>query len=201
MSATSVGDWKPAPYNPRKISDPALAALGKALREYGDLGGIVFNTRTSRLVGGHQRIKHLKPDWVVHKEPTKDGTGTVARGWVDTPWGRLDYREVDWTEQKEKAANIAANKHGGEFAIPQLKELLVELNDGSFPLELTGFMESELKEMIDYEGQQGLTDPDDVPLLPDKAVTNPGDLWIRGPPRQHRSPLQHKIRSIWSSCG
>ena len=41
-----VKDLKPAAYNPRKISKEKLAALKKSLEEFGDLFGIVYNTRT-----------------------------------------------------------------------------------------------------------------------------------------------------------
>jgi hypothetical protein len=54
-----VKDLKPAGYNPRKISKEKLAALKKSLEEFGDLSGIVYNSRTRTLIGGHQRIKNL----------------------------------------------------------------------------------------------------------------------------------------------
>jgi hypothetical protein len=149
----TVGDLKPAPYNPRKITDDKLRMLRKAMIEFGDLSGIVFNVRTGRVVGGHQRIKHLDPTWEIRKESgAEDSVGTVANGWIETPFGRWTYREVDWPEQKEVAANIAANKQGGEFDIPLLKDLLVQIDDGAADMELTGFDTSELEEMMTEEG-------------------------------------------------
>lgn len=144
-------ELRPAPYNPRKISDQQYAALGKALLEFGDLGCIVFNRRTNHVVGGHQRLKHIDPEWPVKADEHKDNTGTVAVGHIDTPWGRMGYREVDWPEKKEIAANIAANKISGDWDIPKLKELLVGLDDGSGLLDLTGFDPSELEDLIDKE--------------------------------------------------
>jgi len=110
-----VKDLKPAGYNPRKISPEKLAALKKSLEEFGDLSGIVFNVRTQTVIGGHQRVKNMDPSWKIIKKPRTDKTGTTAAGYVETPHGRLTYREVDWPEIKEKQANIAANQHGGEF--------------------------------------------------------------------------------------
>ena len=110
-----VKDLKPAGYNPRKISREKLSALKKSLEEFGDLSGIVYNTRTQTLIGGHQRIKNLDPSWPIIKKAQTDKTGTTAAGYVETPHGHLTYREVDWPEIKEKQANIAANAHGGEF--------------------------------------------------------------------------------------
>ncbi len=132
-----VKDLKAAKYNPRKISEKKLDMLGKSMKEFGDLSGIIFNRRTGNLVGGHQRIKHLRPEWEVVKEDFEDDLGTVAKGYIKTPFGDWVYREVDWPEKKEKAANIAANKHGGEFDLPMLDGVLSDLKD--IDLDLTGF--------------------------------------------------------------
>ena len=136
-----VKDLKAAEYNPRRITDKKLDMLGKSMKEYGDLSGIIFNKKTGRLIGGHQRIKHLDPEW----EVVRDENG---EGFVKTPQGNWFYREVSWPEKKEIAANIAANRHGGEFDFIKLKDLIVEIDDGSIDIELTGFEPNELKEIF-----------------------------------------------------
>src|SRR3990167_1256023 len=113
----NLSDLTPHPGNPRKISDQKLEMLKKSLDQFGDLSGIVFNRRSSRLVGGHQRLKVLPKDLPIkitktYKEPTR--TGSVADGYVEIDGERYRYREVDWDDPTEKAANIAANQHGGE---------------------------------------------------------------------------------------
>lgn len=150
-----VSDLRAAGYNPRTITDAELAALKQALEVFGDLGGIVFNRTTRNLVGGHQRVKTLLPDWPIkiiirYPEPTK--TGTVAQGHIETPFGDLYYREVEWTEAVEKAANLAANQHGGSWDDAKLKDLLVGLDDGSGLLALTGFNEVDLSGLMDRAG-------------------------------------------------
>ena len=99
-----VADLTPAPYNPRKITPKQLDMLGKSMKEFGDLSGIVKNIRTGKLVGGHQRLKHFDPTWIITKEPREDETGTVAQGQIETPFGSWSYREVDWPEKREMAA-------------------------------------------------------------------------------------------------
>jgi hypothetical protein len=153
-----VKDLKSAGYNPRKISKEKLAALKKSLEEFGDLSGIVFNVRTQTLIGGHQRTKNLDPTWPIVKEPQADRTGTVSAGYVETPHGRLTYREVDWPEIKEKQANIAANKHGGEFDDLLLKELLeeIKLEEPLLDMELIGFDEKEINAILTGEKEPSM---------------------------------------------
>jgi hypothetical protein len=144
----NVNDLRPAAYNPRKITDHRLDMLRKSMQEYGDLSGIVFNVKTGNLVGGHQRIKHLDPSWEIEKQSATDKTGTVALGSIKTPFGMWSYREVSWDLKREAAANIAANKHGGEFDAIKLKEIILEVDDGSLDIELTGFNRHEIELMM-----------------------------------------------------
>jgi len=135
--------------------------LAKAMAQFGELSGVISNRRTGHLVGGHQRVAIFDKSWPIMITATYDppnAVGTVAEGFVESPWGRWLYRLVDWDEQREKVANIAANKHGGEFDIPKLKDMLIQLDDGSFDLELTGFDTLELKGLIDWQGTGGAGD-------------------------------------------
>lgn len=147
-SPRTVGTLRPAAYNPRKITEKQLSMLKKSMDEFGDLSGIVKNVRTSNTVGGHQRIKNLDPSWPIVTAPHTDPTGTVALGYIETPSGRWQYREVDWPEKKEAAANIAANKQGGEFDLPLLKEIILTLDTGDMDMELIGFNSHELELMM-----------------------------------------------------
>jgi DNA modification methylase len=49
-----------------------------------------------------------------------------------------------------------------------------------FDLDLVGFSSEELSDLFQAELEPGLTDPDEVPAPPDKAVTQTGDLWLLG---------------------
>ena len=144
----TVGGLHPSNYNPRKITDKQLAMLKKSMAEFGDLSGIVVNVRTGNIVGGHQRVKCLDPQWEIVKAPATDKTGTIALGTIKTPSGDWQYREVDWTDRKEAAANIAANQHGGEFDMPKLKDMITQLDDGDFDTELLGFNRHDIELMM-----------------------------------------------------
>lgn len=123
-----------ADYNPRIISDKRLKSLRTSYETFGDLSGIVLNRKTNTLVGGHQRIKTLKGKKSrVITEPHKDEFGTVEVGYVEVvekngTLSRIPFRVVEWSDKKaEKAANIAANAHGGDFDTNKLAKLLEEI--------------------------------------------------------------------------
>jgi hypothetical protein len=153
----SIGDFQPNPLNPRIITDEQLAQLKAALLEFGDLSGFVVNRTTGRMVGGHQRVKALGDDAPVtvrtrYEQPTKQGT--VAEGFVTYNGERYVYREVVWDEQRERAAMIAANKHGGDFEQDALADLLASLRSDGFNTTLTGFSEAELAKLLEGERSQ-----------------------------------------------
>lgn len=98
----SIADLKAAPYNPRKISEEAIAGLKVSLAQFGDLSGLTWNKRSGNLVAGHQRLRALKEQ---HGDALK-----IEGGEVVTPSGeRFKVRVVDWPDSKERLANIAAN--------------------------------------------------------------------------------------------
>jgi len=139
-----LSELTPNTRNPRKITDSRLSALRRSLREFGDLSAIVFNRTTKRLVGGHQRIKIFQRDKgakvIITETLTQaDKWGTTAHGYVQLSDGnRFNYREVNWDEQRETAAMLAANAHGGAFDNDQVNVLLTELDNGGFDIDLTG---------------------------------------------------------------
>ena len=60
LESRRVADLLTADYNPRTISDQALAGLGASIGRYGLVQPIIVNARTGRVVGGHQRLKVLQ---------------------------------------------------------------------------------------------------------------------------------------------
>lgn len=176
--------------NPRKITDEKLAMLKKGLDEFGDLGCIVMNMETGNLIGGHQRLKVLPPDSEIvitqrYDQPTR--TGTIAEGHVVIAGEKFKYREVKFDENKEKAAMIAANKMGGEWEFPVLNELMLELDQSNYDMDLTGFDDIEIEEQMTYvsghdRALPGEEEEDEVPeinaVIPPK--TKLGDMYQLG---------------------
>ncbi len=154
-----VHELTAAPYNPRRITDEQLTALGKSIAEFGLVEPIIYNKQTKHVVGGHQRIAAL-----------------IAQGETET-----DVVIVDLPEAKEKALNVALNKISGEWDNDKLSDLLRELQDVG-EIEWTGFSQEELADLLAPPIIEGLTDPDEIPEDVETRC-KPGDLWQLG---EHR---------------
>jgi hypothetical protein len=155
----SLRDLKKADYNPRDISEWGKDALRKSMMKFGDLGGIVVNVRTGRLVGGHQRVSVFDPSWRITKQSVvEDAVGTVAEGFVETPYGRWNYREVNWDEKTEVSANIAANKHGGKFNFAKMKKCVAMVDPDQLGLELMGLDAAEQVQYLPKDVAQQVQD-------------------------------------------
>ena len=175
---SNVGSLHPSNYNPRKISKHDLKRLGDSMRKFGDLGGVVRNLESDALVGGHQRIRHFDPSWPIHIEErlkTPDNVGTVARGYIETPFGKWTYREVRWDETTERAANIAANAQGGEFDLSALEPLVQSLQSSGLDLDILG-----LKDVDSLLVPKSRNVDETVVPLPGKPRAKLGDRWILG---------------------
>ncbi len=169
-----LSDLKPNPKNPRKITDKKLKALKKSMNEFGDLGGVIFNKRSGQLIGGHQRISLLK-----------DGEISLGEsgefGFIIKDGQSFALRVVDWDESRENAANLAANKGAGEWDWDGLKDMMKDLDEANFDLELTMFDEDEIKDLLKEPEvyPEGFTDPDEIPENVETRCKL-GDLWLLG---------------------
>lgn len=112
-----LSELRPARYNPRRISDEALAGLAKSLERFGCVEPLVVNVKGGRntVVGGHQRLKVL----------LDQGAKTV------------NCVAVELSLKEEKALNVSLNNPAiqGEF-IEGIEEYLEQvragIGDGAF---------------------------------------------------------------------
>ena len=129
IESIEITKINPAKYNPRKDlrpGDPEYEKLKKSIQEFDIVEPLVWNERTGNLVGGHQRLKVLEE--LGHK--------------------KAEVSVVDMDEQREKALNIALNKISGEWDMPKLKDLLEDMDDGMFDMDLTGFDMAEIEDLM-----------------------------------------------------
>jgi hypothetical protein len=64
ISDIKLSDIKPAPYNPREISNEAMSGLRHSLEKFGYVDLMVVNKRNMRVISGHQRYKILQAEGV-----------------------------------------------------------------------------------------------------------------------------------------
>ena len=154
---------KAAKYNPRTITAARLKKLEDSMETFGDLSGVVFNTKTGNLISGHQRMTTVKgkESKIIQKE-VKDKFGTVSVGHIEVKTSKglikIPFRAVDWEINKEKAANIAANAHGGSFDKEKLAMVLADLEcSKKFNLDIVGLDPLTLRSLRikDDDGRQG----------------------------------------------
>lgn len=92
---------------------------------------------------------------------------------------------ADLTPAQARAYRIADNQTatlaGWDEDLLPLE--LAGLKEMDVDLGLLGFDADELDRLLVGDGQDGLTDPDDVRAVPENPVTRPGDLWVLG---EHR---------------
>lgn len=154
-----LANVKPYEKNPRK-NEGAVDAVAKSIQEFGFRVPIVVDG-DGVVVAGHTRLK------AAEKLGLKQVPVHVAR---------------ELSPEKVQALRIADNKLH-ELSSWDMDLLPLELSDlksADFDLSLLGFSDEDLAAIMAPAGNDGLTDPDDVPAPPDAATTVPGDIWVLG---------------------
>ena len=134
---TEVGKLKPFAGNPR-LHKEDVDQLVKSMKQYGFTNPILAQKGTCRVIAGHGRLL------AAQKARLKQ-----------VPVIFLDLDDRDAT-----AYTIADNKlaENSAWNFPQLKDLLVDLQQGDFDITQTGFDEAALAEMVQYDPQSRLKD-------------------------------------------
>ena len=158
-----TSDVRPYEKNPRK-NDEAVDVVAKSLEEFGFQQPLVLDA-DNVIVVGHTRFRAAK------KLGLETVPCLVAGGLTDEQINA--YRIMD-----NKSAEYASWHDG--LLVQEMTSLL----EANYDLELTGFSNIELKDMgLDVDlgfVDEGFTDEDDVPDLPDEPVTKLGDVWQLG---------------------
>jgi DNA modification methylase len=148
------------------------------------------NTRThdarniEAIKGSLSAFGQQKPIVVDAANKVIAGNGTVAAaralGWSDIAVVRTNLNGAEAI-----AFAIADNRTAelAEWDDAALAAILATLQDDpTIDFTATGFSEEEIRELCSRVtgAMDGLVDPDDVPLPPDAAITQSGDLWVLG---------------------
>ena len=162
--ADKVERWPVArliPYarNVRTHSDAQVDQIAASIREWGWTNPVLV-AEDDTIIAGHGRVLAAR------KLRISEVPVMVAAGWSDA---------------QKKAYAIADNKLtlNGGWDEELLGLELGELEVLGFDLDLIGFSEAE-RAALASRGNVGLTDPDEVPELPEEAVSVAGDVWLLG---------------------
>jgi DNA modification methylase len=159
----NTAELLPAEYNPRKDLKPGDAEyekLKRSIEQFGYVEPVIWNKVTSRVVGGHQRLKVL----------------------LDMGMTEVDCVVVELDDEKEKALNIALNKISGEWDKDKLALLIADLQGADFDVSLTGFEPAEIDDIFKESTKDKIHDDDfDVDAELEKAaMCKSGDVWTLG---------------------
>lgn len=155
-------ELKPAAYNPRKKlkkGDKEYEKIKQSLLKFGYVDPIIVNENLT-VIGGHQRLTVLKD---------------------------LDYETakcviVKLSKEDEKALNIALNKITGQWDDALLADLLLDLQESDFNLDLTGFEPPEIDNILSNVHDKELSEDkfDVEEELKKPTVSRRGDIWQLG---------------------
>lgn len=166
--------------NSRTHSDAQVAQIAASIREFGFTNPVLIDAQGG-IIAGHGRVLAARKLQL-----------------AEVPCIRLGHL----TETQKRAYVIADNKlalNAGWDAEALALELQ-ELGDLGFDLDLTGFSEEEIAELLPEELPEGLTDEDAVPEVGAEPISKPGDVWLLG---KHRVMCgdSTSIEALEQLCG
>lgn len=148
--------------NSRTHSDSQVAQIAASIKEFGFTNPVLIDG-DGGIIAGHGRVMAARKLKL-----------------AEVPCIRLGYL----TETQKRAYVIADNKlaMNSGWDNEMLKLEFAELTDEGFDLDLIGFSEEELAEILKDPEQltEGLTDEDATPDLPEEPTTKIGDIYILG---------------------
>lgn len=153
-------DLIPYANNSRTHSDEQVNQVASSMKEFGFTNPVLIDEQGG-VIAGHGRIMAAK-----------------KLGIDDVPCIEL----VGLTEAQKKAYVIADNQLAlnSGWDLDMLKLELESLNELDFDIDLLGFDDDFLDGLLEEEPEEGLTDEDAVPELPEKPVSVLGDIWQLG---------------------
>src|SRR5688500_5825962 len=147
--------------NARKITQAAVDKVAASIQEFGFRQCIVVD-KDGVIIVGHVRLRAAKKLGLMHVPVHVAANLTPAQVKAYRLMDNRSHEEVEWD-------------------IEMLGAELLELKDLDINMILTGFNGRELDSLLRDPMADEMADQ--VPPLPEVAVTQPGDLWLLGPHR------------------
>jgi DNA modification methylase len=159
---------KPVEYarNARMITQAAVDKVAASIKEFGFRQPIVVD-KEGVIIVGHVRLRAAKKLELTHVPVHVAANLTPAQVKAYRLMDNRSHEDVEWD-------------------MAMLGAELLELKDMEINLVLTGFSGRELDSLL--RDPLGDEKANEVPPVPNVAVSQPGDLWLLGDP-----PLQHRV--------
>jgi hypothetical protein len=126
---TGIAELKPNPRNPQIHGERQVTLLATIIRAQGWRAPITVSTRSGYVVKGHGRL-----------------LAAQKLGLTEVP---VDYQDYD-SDEAEHADMIADNRIAeiAELDLPMLKDLLQEIDTGVLDMDLTGYTQVDLTDLL-----------------------------------------------------
>lgn len=154
----------PNPKNPNQHPPEQISLLAKIIKAQGWRAPITVSTRSGFVVRGHGRL--------------------MAANALGIDKAPVDYQ--NYATEAEEIADLTADNRLAELAemsATMLADVLAEFDTGEMPLELTGYTESDMEEILAAIAGEDDAEPNDQDTERDQPLppmSKPGDLWILG---------------------
>ena len=164
---TSINDLQNDHKNARKRTDRSSKLIKESLQKFGAARSIVID-ENNRILAGNGTIAGAKAAGIKNlKVIETDGNEIIA------------VKRTGLTEDEKVGLALADNRSSdlSEWDLDMLEELSQEHDLNPW------FDNDDLKELLgetEVLPAEGLTDPDDIPEVPEKPITKEGDLYILG---------------------
>ena len=160
ITSRRVDDLIPYARNARTHSPEQVAQIAASIREFGWTNPVLVDGENG-IIAGHGRV-------LAARKLSLDEVPVI---------------ELAHMSETQKRAYIIADNKLAEQAGWDAELLALELGElqaDGFDLDLLGFDESELGDLLELDPKAGLTDDDAAPELQDAPVSQPGDVWRLG---------------------
>ena len=164
---TSINDLQNDHKNARKRTDRSSKLIKESLQKFGAARSIVID-ENNRILAGNGTIAGAKAAGIKNlKVIETDGKEIIA------------VKRTGLSEDEKVGLALADNRSSdlSEWDLDMLEELSQEHDLNPW------FDNDDLKELLgetEVLPAEGLTDPDDIPEVPEKPITKEGDLYILG---------------------
>mgnify|MGYP003676597411 CR=1 FL=1 len=156
---TPIEDLVPYAANARTHSEDQVSQIAASIKEFGFNNPVLIDVDNG-IIAGHGRVM-----------------AAMKLGLDLVPTVTLDHL----SDAERRAYILADNRLAlsagwdEEILASELKRL-----DDEIDLSLLGFDDDELARLLDLQSDEGLTDEDEVPELPETPQTVEGDVWLLG---------------------